>query len=78
MLEHHEVKPESLGLGLARIEDLAGGSPEENARMLEAVLDGQAGPHRDIVLLNAAALLWVAGAAASLADGLPMAAASQK
>jgi len=71
-----EVKPETLGLGLARVEDLAGGSPEENARMLEAVLDGQAGPHRDIVLLNAAALLWVAGAAASLAEGLPKAAAS--
>jgi anthranilate phosphoribosyltransferase len=71
-----EVKPEALGLARASLEDLAGGSAAENAATLRAVLAGEPGPRRDIVLLNAAAVLWVAGAARDLAEGLGLAAAS--
>jgi len=71
-----EVKPETLGLPLADLDALAGSEPEANAAMLRAVLSGEGGPHRDIVLLNAAAVLWVAGAAADLPEGLAVAADS--
>jgi anthranilate phosphoribosyltransferase len=52
---------------------LRGGDAEENARILRAVLEGEPGARRDVVLLNAAAALWVAGAADDLADGLSLA-----
>lgn len=71
-----EITPESLGLPLADLDSLAGGEPEENAAMLRSVLAGDMGPRRDIVLLNAAAVLWVAGAATDLAEGLSVAAES--
>jgi anthranilate phosphoribosyltransferase len=52
-----EFDPEVLGLRRGRIEDLRGGGAEENAAVARAVVDGQPGPIRDIVLLNAAAAL---------------------
>ncbi len=45
----------------------------ENAATLRAILEGQQGPRRDIVMLNAAAALWVAGAAGGLEEGLLLA-----
>lgn len=71
-----EIKPETLGLPRASLADLAGGSAEENAEILRSVLRGEPGPRRDIVLLNSAAVLWVAGVAADLREGLRLAAAS--
>ncbi|HTF36541.1 MAG TPA: anthranilate phosphoribosyltransferase [Myxococcota bacterium] len=62
-----------LGLPRARLEDLCGGDARENAMMVRAVLSGEPGPRRDIVVLNAAAALWVAGAARGLAEGLVVA-----
>lgn len=53
-----------------------GGDPAENAALTRAVLDGDEGPARDVVLLNAAAALWLAGAAEDVADGVERAAAS--
>jgi len=61
------------GLPRARLEDLCGGDARENALMVRAVLDGERGPRRDIVLVNAGAALWVAGAVPGLAEGLVMA-----
>ncbi len=55
--------PRSLGLDLASLDDLRGGDPEHNAGVVRAVLAGQRGPIRDIVLLNAAAAM-------AAADGL--------
>jgi anthranilate phosphoribosyltransferase len=52
---------------------LRGGDAAENARILRAVLEGEPGARRDAVLLNAAAALWVAGAADDLKDGLSLA-----
>jgi anthranilate phosphoribosyltransferase len=63
-----------LGLTPAPLAALAGGSPAENAALVEAVLAGESGPRRDVVLLNAAAALLAAGRAAGLGDGITIAA----
>jgi anthranilate phosphoribosyltransferase len=70
------VHPADVGLRRASVEELAGGSAEENAALVERLLDGEPGPRRDIVLLNAGAALLVADRAASLADGIRLAAES--
>ncbi len=68
------VDPVALGLRLAKPEDLAGGSPEDNARIARSILAGEdTGPRADMVALNAAAGLMVAGMASDLAEGLAMA-----
>ena len=53
-----------------------GGDPAGNAEVLRAVLGGEPGPARDVVVLNAAAALWVAGAAPDLEGGVTAARAS--
>ena len=70
------VHPADVGLPVATPGDLAGGSAAENAAMIEAVLAGETGSRRDVVLLNAAAALLIAGRAASLAEGFRSAADS--
>ena len=70
-----EIGPEEAGLPRARPEDLKGGDSETNAEALHALLGGARSPYRDIVLLNAAAALIVAGKADSLTDGVGIAAA---
>lgn len=54
-LTEHDLDPRDLGIPRASIDDLLGGTPEENAAIVHRVLSGEAGPVRDIVLLNAAA-----------------------
>ncbi len=61
-----EVTPEEAGLPRARLDDLRGADAETNADALRALLDGVRGPYRDIVLLNSAAALVVAGRAEDL------------
>ena len=71
-----EVDVMALGLAPAETARLAGGSPAENAALVDAVLAGtERGPRRDVVLLNAGAALIAAGRAADLADGIAQAAA---
>ncbi len=70
------VEPGELGLGEAELADVAGGSPEENAAAARAVLAGERGPRRDLVLLNAGAAIYVGGAADGLAEGVEKAAAA--
>ena len=70
-----QVTPEDAGLPRASIADIRGGDAEENAVALRALLAGAAGPYRDIVLLNAAAALVVAGRAEDLKSGAELAAA---
>ena len=70
------ISPRNAGLPDAEPEDLIGGDAEENAAHIRAVLQGNAGPVRDIVLLNAAAALLVAGKAQTLRDGVALAAES--
>jgi len=71
-----EVSPEDAGLPLAKPEDLKGADAETNLGLLRALLDGEAGPIRDIVLLNSAAALVVADKADSLEAGVALAAAA--
>ncbi len=70
------IEPASLGLAPATVADLRGGDPAANATMVRRVLAGEPGPCRDIVLLNAAAGLVVAGAVADLGEGVTRAAAA--
>lgn len=58
--------PAAIGMARATSADLLGGNPSENADFLKRVLDGTLGAHRDIVVLNAAAALVAAGAAADV------------
>lgn len=67
------VDPRAYDLGPARLEDLRGGDPATNARLARAVLAGDEGPHRDIVVLNAAAGLVAAGRAADYDAGIALA-----
>lgn len=68
------LDPSSLGLPRASAADLRGGDVARNADIARSVLGGAAGPHRDVVLLNAAAALEVAGTAATLEEGIALAA----
>jgi anthranilate phosphoribosyltransferase len=69
-----EVTPEQAGLPRARLDDLRGGDAAHNAKVLRAMLAGEPGPFRDIVILNSAAALIVAGKAKDLKAGAALAA----
>ena len=69
-----EITPGDAGLPEAEPADLKGGDPATNAAAIRAVLEGKPGAFRDIVLLNAAASLCVAGRVTTLSDGAQMAA----
>lgn len=68
------IQPEDFGLTRASKKDLVGGTPEENARITRAILDGEKGPKRDAVLMNAGAGFYVAGKSDSIQKGVEMAA----
>jgi anthranilate phosphoribosyltransferase len=72
-----EVDPAALGLVVAPLSALAGGTAAENATMLEAILAGaDRGPRRDVILLNAAAAFVAAGRTRDLGAGVALAAAT--
>ncbi|EAX47134.1 anthranilate phosphoribosyltransferase [Thermosinus carboxydivorans Nor1] len=75
-IRSYVIDPLEYGFTPANSEAYQGGSPEKNAAITLAILQGQRGPKRDIVLLNAAAALMVADMAPNLKDGLAIAAAS--
>jgi anthranilate phosphoribosyltransferase len=75
-LVEFEVEPEEAGVKPARLEQLKGGEPAHNAALTRDLLGGAQGPLRDVVLLNSAASLIVAGRAASLRQGAELAAQS--
>jgi len=68
-----EITPADAGLGTTPLSALEGGAPEDNALAIRELLDGQEGPFRDSVLLNAAAGLHVYGMADDLKSGVSMA-----
>jgi anthranilate phosphoribosyltransferase len=68
------LHPADVGLPKAPLGALQGGDARENARVIERVLDGERGAARDVVLLNAGAALFIAGAARSVDDGIATAA----
>lgn len=73
-LRSFELNPEQVGLKLTDPKDLLGGTPEENALAIQALLEGAPGAYRDTVLLNAGAALLVADKVATIEDGIAMAA----
>ena len=73
-MKNYVLTPEQFGLRRCTKQDMAGGSPEENAAITRAVLAGEKGPKRDAVLLNAGAALYIGGKAATVADGVRLAA----
>ena len=75
-IKEYTIRPEQFGLKPCGIEELHGGNPEESAAIARAVLDGKKGPARDVVLLNSGAALYVSGTAASVSEGIGMAAES--
>ena len=68
------IKQEEFGIERCSKEDLVGGTPEENAKITLDILNGQKGPKRDTVLMNAGAGLYAAGKADSILDGIKLAA----
>lgn len=67
------VTPEKLGIRRASGSEIAGGTPEENAKDIVEVLKGKKGPKRDIIAINAGAALLVSGKAETLASGIALA-----
>ncbi|MBM3275320.1 MAG: anthranilate phosphoribosyltransferase [Candidatus Sericytochromatia bacterium] len=72
----YSVAPDAAGLPRAPTSALAGGTPQENSAILQRVLEGEKGPRRDVVLLNAAAALIAADRAPDLREGVQLAASS--
>jgi anthranilate phosphoribosyltransferase len=72
----YEVTPEEFGMKRGSLEDISGGDAAANAAIIREVLSGQHSPKRDVVVLNAAAALVVAGRAEHLAHAIPLAATS--
>lgn len=68
------IKPEDFGFLRCTREDLRGGTPDENARITLAILNGEKGAKRNAVLMNAGAALYIGGKAESIADGIELAA----
>jgi anthranilate phosphoribosyltransferase len=67
------VRPEDFGMPRASIADLRGGDREQNAQIIRGLLDGEPGPRRDIVLMNAAAALVAGARARDLKEGVALA-----
>jgi anthranilate phosphoribosyltransferase len=68
------LTPEELGLTRCKKSDLVGGTPEENAQITREILSGKPGAQRDTVLMNAGAGLYISGKAASIQEGVLLAA----
>ncbi|KMN81484.1 anthranilate phosphoribosyltransferase [Chromobacterium alkanivorans] len=72
-IEEYQLDPRELGLDFAELKQLRADTAAASRDILLAVLDGEAGPARDIVCLNAAAAIYTAGVSPTLADGVTMA-----
>ena len=71
--QRYVINPEDFGLTYADKKDIVGGTPADNARVTREILSGAAGAKTDIVLLNAAAGIYIGGKAETIKDGLEMA-----
>jgi anthranilate phosphoribosyltransferase len=75
-VKRYRVKPQDFGVARARREDLAGGDAAANAKIIQDILEGERGPRRDFVCINAAAALVAAGRATDFRKGALLAAKS--
>jgi anthranilate phosphoribosyltransferase len=72
----YRIEPEDFGMARANVSDIKGGDAKKNAAIVQEVLDGQPGPRRDMVLLNAGAAFYAADKASDMEGGIKMAAES--
>jgi len=72
-IESYDIHPHDVGIGLYTLDDIKGGTPEENAKELRELFEGKHGAYRDIVLFNSAALLMVSGKVKDLKEGMSLA-----
>ena len=75
-VKEYTIEPEQFGFKRCRLEELHGGNAAQSAIIVRGVLDGKKGPARDVVLLNSGAALYVSGCAATIDDGIRLAAES--
>jgi anthranilate phosphoribosyltransferase len=75
-IKEYTITPEEVGLKRCRLEELHGGNAEQSAAIVRRLLQGDKGSARDVVLFNSGAALYVSGSAASVKDGIVLAAAS--
>jgi len=69
-IKRYVVKPQDVGIATTTPQEVAGETPEANARTTRAILDGEPGAPREIALLNAGAAIYAGGAAGSLSEGV--------
>lgn len=72
-IREYEIHPEDFGLTMAGSRALKVETPEQSRRLLESVLANEAGPPRDIVMLNAGVALYAANVVTTMADGVALA-----
>jgi anthranilate phosphoribosyltransferase len=72
-IKTYHIKPEDFGFERCTLEELKGGNPDDNARIILDILEGKKGPQRDVVLLNAAAAITAGGKARNLDEGVAFA-----
>ncbi|MBL8328921.1 MAG: anthranilate phosphoribosyltransferase [Rubrivivax sp.] len=72
-IREYEIHPEDFGLTMASSRSLKVESPEQSKTLMQAVLDNEIGPARDIVILNAGVALYAANLAPTMADGVALA-----
>jgi anthranilate phosphoribosyltransferase len=75
-VREYTVEPGQFGFKSCQLEELHGGNAAQSALIVRSVLEGKPGPARDVVLLNSGAALYVSGRAATIADGIGLAAES--
>lgn len=73
-IDSYTIEPEDYGFDRVKVDVLRGGNVRENAKIIKAILDGEKGPRRDIVMINSAAAFVAAGLDGSLKDGIARAA----
>ena len=72
----YDITPEQFGLRSAPISEIQGGDVQANADIIRRIMDGERSARRDVVLMNAAAALVVAGRADTISKAMPLAADS--
>ena len=70
---NYEISPEEFGINKSRLNELAGGTPQENAVILLDILKGKTGAARDIVVLNSVAAIYAADKVNSIKEGIALA-----
>ena len=73
VLPPSELNPAAFGLAKTSVSEIKGGTPEENAGILRRVFNGEKGPARDVVVLNAAAAIYAGNLASDLKEGMQLA-----